>query len=106
MQAKGKPCTVADIQRISDLINHILSKVLGISHEDKSNRVDMLRKVENQLWHLAEKRDHIAKMFPKQARRAVDDQEKSKDLYKLENDTDENRKRARRNRIKAASDAL
>jgi hypothetical protein len=106
MQAKGKPCTVADIQRISDLINHILSKVLGISHEDKSNRVDMLRKVENQLWHLAEKRDHIAKMFPKQARRAVDDQEKSKDLYKLENDTDENRKLARRNRIKAASDAL
>ena len=46
---KGRSVPFADIQRISDLINSILNKA-GIQHEDKSNRVDMLRKVESQLW--------------------------------------------------------
>ena len=38
-------------------------------------------------------------------RRAVEE-DTSKDLYKIENDRDEARKKIRRNRIKAASDAL
>jgi hypothetical protein len=57
---KGRTVKFEEIQRISDLINSLLQKA-GIQHEDKSNRVDMLRKVEGQLWQLSEKRDWIAK---------------------------------------------
>lgn len=46
---KGRTVKFEEIQRISDLINSLLQKA-GIQHEDKSNRVDMLRKVEGQLW--------------------------------------------------------
>jgi hypothetical protein len=42
---KGRAVKFEEIQRISDLINSLLQKA-GIQHEDKSNRVDMLRKVE------------------------------------------------------------
>jgi hypothetical protein len=57
---KGRTVKFEEIQRISDLINSLLQKA-GIQHEDKSNRVDMLRKVEGQLWQLSEKRDWISK---------------------------------------------
>jgi hypothetical protein len=42
---KGRTVKFEEIQRISDLINSLLQKA-GIQHEDKTNRVDMLRKVE------------------------------------------------------------
>ena len=42
---KGRVVKFEEIQRISDLINSLLQKA-GIQHEDKTNRVDMLRKVE------------------------------------------------------------
>lgn len=42
---KGRAVKFDEIQKISDLINSLLQKA-GIQHEDKTNRVDMLRKVE------------------------------------------------------------
>jgi hypothetical protein len=29
-------------------------------HEDKTNKIDMLRKIENELWYFSEKREYIA----------------------------------------------
>lgn len=31
-----------------------------MTHEDKTNKVEMLRKIESKLWYMAEKRDYIA----------------------------------------------
>ena len=92
---KGRAVKFDEIQKISDLINSLLQKA-GIQHEDKTNRVDMLRKVEGQLWQLTEKRDWIAKQQPKQVRRAISDDPNTKDLDKLEANQDDERKRIRR----------
>lgn len=42
-------CSIDLVHQLSNKIVHILEKVLGISHEDKSNRIEMLRKIEGEL---------------------------------------------------------
>ena len=101
---KGRVVKFEEIQRISDLINSLLQKA-GIQHEDKTNRVDMLRKVEGQLWQLSEKRDWITKQQPKQVRRAISDDPNSKELEKLEAMQDDERKRIRREKKQQITNA-
>jgi hypothetical protein len=42
------------------LIVQILEGILGVPHEDKTNRIEMLRKIENELRGMSEQRDYIA----------------------------------------------
>lgn len=53
-------CTFDQITQLQGLIVSILEGVLGVPHEDKNNRIEMLRKIENELRGMAEKREFIA----------------------------------------------
>ena len=78
----------------------ILEGVLGIPHEDKTNRIEMLRKVENELRGMAEKREYIASR-PKPTRADPS----GVDLEKLENEVDKTRKDKRMKRNREIEDA-
>jgi len=69
----------------------VLEGVLGIPHEDKTNRIEMLRKIENEVRFMSEKRDHFA---------GYTKLPKSEPIDKLENEQDKARKdkRLKRNR--------
>ena len=57
-QATG--CSLEMINHLADKIQFILEDVLDLTHEDKANKIEMLRKIESKLWYMAEKRDYIA----------------------------------------------
>ena len=74
-------CTSDQITQLQRLIESILEGVLGVPHEDKTNRIEMLRKIENELRGMAEKREYIAGR-PKPTRADPS----GTDLEKLENE--------------------
>lgn len=37
---------------------------MHLTHEDKSNKIEMLRKIEGELWYMWEKRDYITNLKP------------------------------------------
>lgn len=47
------------INTLSNKITHVLESILHINHEDKTNKIEMLRKVENELWNLMNKREYV-----------------------------------------------
>ena len=53
-------CSMEQINTLSNKITYILEEVLKNFHEDKTNKIDMLRKIENELLYLSEKREYIA----------------------------------------------
>jgi hypothetical protein len=48
------------INHLADKVQFILEDILDLTHEDKTNKIEMLRKIESKLWYMAEKRDYIA----------------------------------------------
>ena len=52
-------CTMENINMLSNKITYILEAILHMTHEDKSNKIEMLRKIESELCYLSEKRDYI-----------------------------------------------
>ena len=76
---------------MQELIVKILEDVLDVAHDDKTNRIEMLRKIENEVRFMSEKRDHFA-AFSKLPR--------SDPIDKLENEQDKTRKdkRLKKNR--------
>lgn len=90
-QATG--CSVDLINTLSQKVQYILESVLELSHEDKTNKIEMLRKIESKLWFMAEKRDYIAgkpKAFQVQASKD------GIDLDAQEGKVDKKRKETRR----------
>ena len=53
-------CTMESINTLSNKITYILETILHMTHEDKSNKIEMLRKIESELCYLSEKREYIA----------------------------------------------
>lgn len=92
------------ITTLSNKITFLLESILKGSHEDKSNKIEMLRKIEGELWFMAEKRDYIAGR-PKQR---VDPYATNQppDLEKLEEKVDKERKDKRRTNAQEREDAL
>lgn len=91
------------INTLAGKITHILENVLHISHEDKTNKIEMLRKIESELWYFSEKREYIAgkpKAF--QATLNAD----GLDLEQLENRVDKKRKETRRVNLQNKEDAI
>ena len=53
-------CHIDLITALSNKITFILEDILGISHEDKANKIEMLRKIEGELCYMCEKREYLA----------------------------------------------
>lgn len=51
-------CSKDQINKLSFLISNILEKI-GIKQEDQSDKLEMLRKIEQRLNYLSEARDYI-----------------------------------------------
>lgn len=49
-----------NINTLSNKITSILEDVLLIPQEDKTNKIEMLRKIENELSYFTEKRNYIS----------------------------------------------
>lgn len=73
----------------------LLEGVLRIPHEDKANKLEMLRKIENEVWFLADKRDYVAG----KPRGTLTGNGLPLDLEGLENKYDKKRKEIRKERI-------
>ena len=57
-------CSNDFITTFANKISFLLEHILNIGHEDKSNKIEMLRKVESEVWYLCEKREFLS-MKPK-----------------------------------------
>jgi hypothetical protein len=53
-------CSIDNINTLSNKITSILEDVLLMPHEDKTNKIEMLRKIENELSYFTEKRNYIS----------------------------------------------
>lgn len=74
-----------------------------MNHEDKSNKIEMLRKIESKLWYMAEKRDYIASM-PTVSQ--MDICKNGQDLEAIEVFFDKERKDTKRRRAQEKADAM
>lgn len=86
-------CSLDLINTLSAKVSHLLEGVLHMSHEDKSNKIEMLRKIEAELWYFLEKREYIAGK-PKQVQVAMTGG--GPDLEQIEGKVDKERKETRR----------
>jgi hypothetical protein len=93
-QATG--CSVEQINQLSGKIQFILENILELSHEDKSNKIEMLRKIESKLFYMAEKRDYIASK-PKAFQLQIS--YNGHDLYQIESQIDKERKETKRRKM-------
>lgn len=59
MLQQSTGCSNEAINHLSYLISYILETILHIHQEDKSNKLDMLRKIECEVLLLQDKRFHI-----------------------------------------------
>lgn len=86
-------CHLDVIQTLSDKITHVLEDILGISHEDKSNKIEMLRKIEGELTYMCEKREYLAA----KPKGTLMGNGQLLDLHALESKVDRDRKETKRN---------
>lgn len=96
-------CSIELINTLASKITHILENVLHISHEDKTNKIEMLRKIESELWYFSEKRDYIAGK-PKAFQQTLTAE--GVDLDQLDNKIDKKRKETRRLNVQTREDAM
>ena len=66
---------------------------MGISHEDKSNKIEMLRKIEGELTYMCEKREYLAA----KPKGTLMGNGQLLDLHALESKVDRDRKETKRN---------
>ncbi|CDW84021.1 UNKNOWN [Stylonychia lemnae] len=86
-------CSKDQLGKLSSLISNLLEKV-GIKQEDQSNKLEMIRKIEQKLLYLTEARDFIAIG------------NKKKDLEKKEVELHNNRKQERIQKKKIVEEEL
>lgn len=86
-------CSKEDIKRLGQLINSLLEKV-GIKHDDQSDKIEMLRKIELRLNFLCAARDYIYNSNQKKEL-----EEKEKELHVKRKEENIKKKKAREQRF-------
>jgi hypothetical protein len=97
-------CPMDLITTLSNKITFMLESVLKNTHEDKTNKIEMLRKIESELWYMSEKREYIAGR-PKQ-RTDPYSNNNPPELEELEAKVAKERKDKRRSNAQEREDAI